>query len=199
MSRPRTTPRWPATGSSRSSGTRTERSPRAGTTRPTCCSAAAAGGRSSTSTIRTRRSRPPDRLLLREIRLLGPPHLAGERLEEGHEVGPILFAQVERFDLLRQPFVRTPALVVELHGLQQRDLAPVVHVGRALRDVPERRRLEGPAVGLDLGDPVPPPVGIRLVHADPEVVERLVGEVEARVAGDAVAPLLVVEERQDRK
>src|SRR2546427_13255858 len=56
------------------------------------------------------------------------------------------------------------------------------------------RRLEGPLVELLLGHAEPAPVWIRLVHPDAQVVIRLVGEVEAGMAGDAVGLVLVVEQ-----
>ena len=73
-------------------------------------------------------------------------------------------------------------------------MAAVVHVRSRLSHVPQGRRLEGPLVEVVLGHAEASPVGVRLVHADAEVVVRLVCEVEAGVAGDAVGLLGVVEE-----
>src|SRR5712692_7544810 len=108
------------------------------------CSRGTGAGRWCTSTTRTRPRLP------RQRRLLHPPDLAGERLEEGDHVGLVLVAQVERLDLLREPLVRPAALVVEGDDVDQGRVAPVVHVRRGLGDVPQSRRLEGAAVGLDL-------------------------------------------------
>src|SRR5207245_9173059 len=106
-------------------------------------------------------------------------YLTAGRLEEGDGVGPVLVAQVERLDLLGEPLVRPAALVVELDDLEERRLAPVVHVGRRPRDVPQRRGLARAPAGVHLGATEPTPVGIGLVHADAQAVGRLPGELGA--------------------
>ena len=65
--------------------------------------------------------------------------------------------------------------------------AAVVHVGAGAGDLAQRRRLERALVAFDLGHLEAAEVGLGVVDADADVVERLVGEIRPGVAGRAVA------------
>src|SRR5207249_2270321 len=60
---------------------------------------------------------------------------AGERLEEGDQVGPLLRAQLELLELGGLVGGLPPALVVELDDLREGGHGPVVHVGAGLGHV----------------------------------------------------------------
>src|SRR5262249_54889250 len=74
------------------------------------------------------------------------PYVAGQRLEERHQILLLLRGQMEGLDLLREIGVGTPAAVVEIDDFPERLLATVVHVGRRLGDVPQSGSLELAAV-----------------------------------------------------
>ena len=87
------------------------------------------------------------RLLLRETLRRGV--LVARTVEGFHErdhLVDLLGRELEREDLLAQPGVRVAALVVVLDDLLEGLERAVVHVGGVLRDVAQRRRLEGAGV-----------------------------------------------------
>ena len=97
-----------------------------------------------------------------------------------------LRGQVELLDLIAQVRIRMTTLIVPFDHFFQRLLAPIVHVGTRLRNVPYGWCFEGTLVLLNLGLIVTAKVGIRFVHADPDVVILFIGEVGTGVARRAV-------------
>src|SRR5574341_1121770 len=73
-----------------------------------------------------------DQLRVVEGRALVANAVVGERDQERDQRGDLILGQRERSDQRRQRGIREiPAVVVQLHGLTERGLAPVVEVGAA--------------------------------------------------------------------
>src|SRR5262245_54458584 len=61
---------------------------------------------------------------------------ARERFQECHQIGLLLHGEVQHLHVLRLARSIGAALLIEIHHLRERGEGAVVHVGRALIDVP---------------------------------------------------------------
>src|SRR5262245_65334996 len=110
---------------------------------------------------------------------------ARQRLHELHQCRDLILGQVERLYSGAQTWVRMAAQVVVLDDFAQRFQRAIVHEGRMLAHIAQRRRLEGALVFLLFGHGKTAFVlefFCRRVPADAEIVKTAVAEILAHVA-----------------
>lgn len=113
-------------------------------------------------------------------------HLACQRMEKRHERVPLVSREAKGTNSGIEVWVHPSSAIVEAHHGVERPQAAVVHVRRRARDLSQRRRLEGAAVGVQTAHGesariAKPPA----LPCDASVVELLVAERRPRVTGAA--------------